>query len=149
MECRADRLSSVLYRCLPYRLELPDSPVFIYEEKYAGEGAKHKIGKILNAAAGQGAEAAFVTALDEIAWALNLRGSDVAYNPVFAYTGVFELLRRLEEITRVGPKESFVRCHHKITGRTVESAVVLAQMPLRRHVFTLMRLQITCSGQLS
>ena len=67
-----------------YRPELPDSPVFIYEEKYAGEGAKHKIGKILNAAAGQGAEAAFVTALDEIAWALNLRGSDVAYNPVFA-----------------------------------------------------------------
>jgi len=29
------------------------------------------------------ADALLVTALDEIAWFLNLRGSDVSYNPVF------------------------------------------------------------------
>ncbi len=65
------------------RPALPDNPVFIYEERYAGEGAKQKIEKILNAAADKNAGAVFVTALDEIAWALNLRGSDVEYNPVF------------------------------------------------------------------
>ncbi|MFG6381840.1 MAG: aminopeptidase P family protein [Muribaculum sp.] len=65
------------------RPALPDNPVFIYEERYAGEGTRLKIDKILDAAAVHGAGSVFVTALDEIAWALNLRGSDVEYNPVF------------------------------------------------------------------
>ncbi len=31
----------------------------------------------------EGADALLVTALDEVAWFLNLRGTDVSYNPVF------------------------------------------------------------------
>ena len=36
-----------------------------------------------SAAAEQKVGALFVTALDEVAWLLNLRGGDVAYNPIF------------------------------------------------------------------
>ena len=35
------------------------------------------------ASAEEKADALLVTALDEVAWFLNLRGSDVSYNPVF------------------------------------------------------------------
>ena len=37
----------------------------------------------LRASAEEKADALLVTALDEVAWFLNLRGSDVSYNPVF------------------------------------------------------------------
>ena len=37
----------------------------------------------LCAPAEEKADALLVTALDEVAWFLNLRGSDVSYNPVF------------------------------------------------------------------
>ena len=42
-------------------------------------------------AAEKGAGSLLVTALDEVAWLLNLRGGDVSYNPVFlAYVLVHE-----------------------------------------------------------
>ena len=50
--------------------------------KYAGETAASKIAKILAEAAEQGANATLVSALDEIAWALNIRSRDVNCNPV-------------------------------------------------------------------
>ena len=72
------------------RPALPDNKAFIHEEKYSGEPASEKIAKILAATEGKGADAILVSALDELAWTLNLRGSDVKYNPVvtaFLYLG--------------------------------------------------------------
>ncbi len=66
----------------PDRPSLPADKIFIHDEKYAGESAVSKIHKILEAASKQGADAYFTSALDEIAWILNLRSNDVPCNPV-------------------------------------------------------------------
>lgn len=65
------------------RPSIPADKVFIHLEKYAGESAQAKIEKILAEAAKESAEATLISALDAIAWTLNLRGNDVKYNPVF------------------------------------------------------------------
>lgn len=64
------------------RPALPSDPVFIHEEKYAGESAASKIRRVLERASTHGANAVFISALDEIAWILNIRSSDVPSNPV-------------------------------------------------------------------
>lgn len=72
------------------RPALPANKAFIHEIKYSGEATADKISKILNAINQKGADSILVSALDELAWTLNLRGSDVKYNPVvtaFLYLG--------------------------------------------------------------
>ncbi|MDE5745164.1 MAG: aminopeptidase P family protein [Paramuribaculum sp.] len=64
------------------RPALPLDKIFIHEEKYAGESSSSKISKILADAANQGANAAFISDLAEIAWTLNIRSRDVESNPV-------------------------------------------------------------------
>jgi Xaa-Pro aminopeptidase len=65
------------------RPSLPLVAPFIHELKYAGETAESKITKVREAFRRNNAEAILISALDEIAWTLNLRGSDVECNPVF------------------------------------------------------------------
>lgn len=65
------------------RPERPTGKVFIHEEKYAGESASSKIGRVLAEVKAVGADSIFIPSLDEIAWTLNLRGSDVTFTPVF------------------------------------------------------------------
>lgn len=51
--------------------------------KFAGETVASKLERIRKAIAKQQADGILVSALDEIAWTLNLRGNDVHCNPVF------------------------------------------------------------------
>ena len=51
--------------------------------EFAGETCTEKIAKIREKMASKSCDALVLNALDDIAWTLNLRGSDVAYNPVF------------------------------------------------------------------
>jgi len=64
------------------RPALPEDKIFIHDIKYAGEPATSKIDKVMESVRAQGAEALFMSALDEIAWILNIRSSDVPCNPV-------------------------------------------------------------------
>lgn len=64
------------------RPALPADPVFIHEEKYSGESASSRIAKVLADTAKEGATAFFTSALDEIAWTLNIRSNDVSCSPV-------------------------------------------------------------------
>lgn len=61
---------------------LPSDTLYAHDVKYAGESATSKIARVLESAAKSGANALFISALDEIAWVLNVRSSDVACNPV-------------------------------------------------------------------
>ncbi|MCX4330985.1 MAG: aminopeptidase P family protein [Muribaculaceae bacterium] len=61
---------------------IPTDALYVHDVKYAGETADSKIGRVLDAAAKAGADALFISALDEIAWTLNVRSSDVPCNPV-------------------------------------------------------------------
>ncbi len=68
---------------------LPDSPVFEHELKYACTSRKEKIDMICGELEKAGANMQIITALDDLAWTFNLRGSDVEFNPVFiAYAAV-------------------------------------------------------------
>lgn len=64
------------------RPEIPLSTVVQHPLEYSGETAESKLQRIRTAVKRSGAEALLVTALDDIAWTLNLRGSDVHCNPV-------------------------------------------------------------------
>ena len=65
------------------RPAIPDAPVVIHPLEYAGEDVSSKLCRIRQALAELQADATLVTTLDDIAWTLNLRGSDVHCNPVF------------------------------------------------------------------
>ena len=77
------------------RPAIPENPVEIYPMQYAGEAAHDKIARIRRALREQHADGMLMTALDDIAWTLNLRGADVHCNPVF----VSYLLISTKEVT--------------------------------------------------
>ncbi len=60
----------------------PMSPAFIHPVEYAGEDVESKLGRTMQKVEESGADSILITALDEIAWLLNLRGSDVDFTPV-------------------------------------------------------------------
>lgn len=66
----------------PQRPALPKDKIFIHEIKYAGEDAANKISRVLADVKAQDADSTLISALDEIAWTLNIRGTDVNCNPV-------------------------------------------------------------------
>jgi Xaa-Pro aminopeptidase len=61
---------------------IPENSVEIYPMEYAGESCRGKIGRIRQALREKHADGMLMAALDDIAWTLNLRGSDVHCNPV-------------------------------------------------------------------
>ena len=65
------------------RPSMPQTPVFILGEELTGASCTEKINRIREAISKNGASAIILSALDEIAWTLNLRGDDVHCNPVF------------------------------------------------------------------
>ena len=65
------------------RPSIPMNPVEIHPLKFAGEDAPSKLRRIREALRRQHADGMLVSALDDIAWTLNLRGTDVHCNPVF------------------------------------------------------------------
>ena len=62
---------------------IPDNMVSLHPLEYSGESTSSKISRVRKHLLDCGADGLLVTALDEIAWVLNLRGSDVHCNPVF------------------------------------------------------------------
>ena len=62
---------------------LPSNKPFILEEKYSGESASSKISTIRNHISNTGTDYILISALDEIAWTLNMRGTDIECNPLF------------------------------------------------------------------
>ncbi|NDW13540.1 aminopeptidase P family protein [Bacteroides sp. 214] len=64
------------------RLPIPQNPAYIYDTKYCGKSCKEKIADIRNEVNRLNCQGILLSALDEIAWTLNLRGSDINFNPV-------------------------------------------------------------------
>ena len=65
------------------RPAIPENPVEIYPMKYAGDSCREKIARIRKGLREKHADGMLMSALDDIAWTLNLRGTDVHCNPVF------------------------------------------------------------------
>ena len=83
------------------RPAIPENPVEIYPLEYAGEAAHDKIARIRQALREKHADGMLMAVLDDIAWTLNLRGTDVHCNPVF----VSYLLISSKEVTLYINKE--------------------------------------------
>lgn len=64
------------------RPELPSHPLFLHPEEFAGQSAAERIAAVRARLNAQGANAVVITMTDELAWAFNVRGNDVEYNPV-------------------------------------------------------------------
>ncbi len=65
------------------RPSIPQNKVFIHDIEFAGISAIDKIDAIRDYLVSNNKDILIVSALDEICWALNLRGSDVHCNPLF------------------------------------------------------------------
>lgn len=65
------------------RPAIPANPVEIHPMEFAGESVASKISRIRTALRQRHADGMLISALDDIAWTLNLRGTDVHCVPVF------------------------------------------------------------------
>ena len=74
-----DPLAQIWYN----RPAIPNNPVELFPMEFAGETAHDKLARIRKALRRQHADGMLMAALDDIAWTLNLRGTDVHCNPVF------------------------------------------------------------------
>ncbi|GLV42514.1 Aminopeptidase P [Carabus blaptoides fortunei] len=61
----------------------PTNPLMVLSLEYTGRTVADKLRDIRHTMLENGVSALVVTALDEVAWTLNLRGNDIEYNPVF------------------------------------------------------------------
>lgn len=64
------------------RPQLPMNPVFILEEKYAGESTKSKLSRVREKMQEKQTGIHILTSLYDIAWLFNIRGGDIACVPV-------------------------------------------------------------------
>lgn len=64
------------------RPALSAEPVTLLEEIYTGESRETRIARVRKVMEERGADLFVLASLDDIAWLLNIRGNDVAYNPV-------------------------------------------------------------------
>ena len=68
------------FESIPPKVE---ATITLLDEKYHGRSIKDKLDDVAKAAFVDDVEGIVVSALDEVAWLLNLRGQDIEYNPVF------------------------------------------------------------------
>ncbi|MHB2151143.1 aminopeptidase P family protein [Calditrichota bacterium LG25] len=71
--------------------EMPQDPIMVWEDKYAGESVESKLARIRQKMAEKSCQSHVLTQLDAIAWTFNIRSRDVDYNPVvIAYAVITE-----------------------------------------------------------
>lgn len=75
------------------RPAIPQDKLYPYSADFAGEAVESKLARMREALAKKKADAMIISALDEIAWLLNIRGNDVEYNPVVISYVVLEAER--------------------------------------------------------
>ena len=109
--------TDLLDRVWQDRPGIPSKPLFLHPAQYAGRTAAERIAEVRSRLKAQGANATIVTMIDELAWVFNIRGYDVAYNPVgvgFGYIGaddavLFTLPEKVTEEVRADLTANGVR----------------------------------------
>ena len=70
-------------QCWTARPALPSTPIRDLPVEIAGQSRREKLSRVRAVMQEKGAQWHVLSTLDDIAWLLNLRGSDVSFNPVF------------------------------------------------------------------
>ncbi|CUH50278.1 aminopeptidase P family protein [Ruegeria atlantica] len=76
------RCDNLVDRVWPDQPDAPKNPVKTHPIVFAGETAISKIARMAEDLKQNGCDAAIITLPDSIMWLLNIRGSDIGYNPV-------------------------------------------------------------------
>ena len=119
------------------RPTLPDSTVYEHELKYACTDRQDKIGAICNELEHLGANMQIITALDDLAWTFNLRGSDVECNPVFL---AYACVSRKETLLFVENSKLSPELKNKLESEEIqikeyyELTTFLRQLPPTTHI---------------
>ncbi len=93
------------------------APAAALSVRFAGETAAAKLRRVRRAMRARGADALLVTTLDAIAWLFNLRGADVAYNPVLIAYAVVTLDDAVLHVDRAKVGAPQVRSHLRRVAR--------------------------------
>ena len=72
------------------RPERSAEPVYILDEKYAGKSRGEKLSELRRYMEKKGGDRVLLSSLEDIAWLMNLRGSDVSHTPVFLAFALIE-----------------------------------------------------------
>lgn len=99
------------------RPALPDSPIYEHELEYACTDRKTKIETICKELDQSGTQMQIVTALDDLAWTFNLRGSDVECNPVFM---AYACVSRKETLLFVENSKLQTELKNKLEGEGIQ-----------------------------
>lgn len=100
------------------RSELPASEAFLWSEDYAGLSAREKISQLRSSSEMAGAKTLILTALDELAWLLNIRGKDIDFNPLVISYGILSAAEMLWFVDEKKCPEA-LRDHLKHQGVTL------------------------------
>jgi Xaa-Pro aminopeptidase len=73
---------TIINKIWEHRTSIPQSKAFTLKEQFVGDSATEKINRIKNWLKEESLDYLLLTALDDIAWVTNLRGTDVHFNPV-------------------------------------------------------------------
>lgn len=79
LRCLTHNLVDMVWEARP---SPPQGIIEVHSRKYAGESVVHKLGRLREKMAEERAGVHIITQLDAIAWLFNIRGSDIAFNPV-------------------------------------------------------------------
>lgn len=81
---------------------IPDSPIFEMPIELSGKSSEDKLLEINNMLHQAGADCTILSALDEVAWTCNIRGTDVSYNPVAIS---YAFISNNENVLFINPKK--------------------------------------------
>ncbi len=120
------------------RPQPPSGPIFHHDIRYTGRHASDKIAGVRARMKEDGADYALYVGLDDIAWLMNFRGSDVPHNVVAL---AFALITREEAFlfidpAKVGPKEGEVFQSQGITVLPYDEITAKLQSLHRGHLVT-------------
>lgn len=101
------------------RPAIPDAPVFEMPLQFCGRSAEDKLVDISIMLHKAGADCTILSALDEVAWTCNIRGTDVAYNPVAV---AYLFISDKENVLFINPK----KVPEEIANRLKADGIILA-----------------------
>ncbi|PKP08746.1 MAG: peptidase M24 [Bacteroidetes bacterium HGW-Bacteroidetes-4] len=81
-QIKVQAVGDVFEKLWTNRPPLVNNPVFIHDEAFTGKSRVEKIEKVRSQLINKKATHHLLSALDEIAWLLNIRGNDIEFNPV-------------------------------------------------------------------
>lgn len=120
------------------RPAIPDAPMFEMPIELSGKSVEDKLIDINQMLHKAGADCTILSALDEVAWTFNIRGTDVTYNPVVIS---YAFISEKESVLFVNPKKlpTEIAEHLQKEGVTLADygmlTTYLSRLPERTRVF--------------